>query len=67
MSATFNSTPKPNCYYDFTEMSYESQQNLFVVPVLKILDAKLPVHLLCTIISTSSDDVILTKTGILVN
>ena len=59
--ATFNSTPKPNCYYYFTEMSYESQQNLFVVHVLKIFDVKLPLHLLCTIINTSPDDVILPK------
>ena len=56
---TFNRTPKPNCYYNFTEMSHMSQQNLFVVPVLKIYGTKLPVHLLCTIINTSPSDVIL--------
>ena len=42
-------------------MSYESQQNLFVVPVPKIFDAKLPLHLLSTIINRSPDDVILPK------
>ena len=62
---TFNSTPKSNCYYNFTEMSYKSQQNLFVVPVLKIFGAQLPVYLLCTIMYTNLD-VILLKTGILV-
>ena len=47
--ATFNSIPKPNCYYNFTEIvvPYKSQQILLDVPVLKIFDAKLPVHLLC--------------------
>ena len=34
---TFNSKPKPDCYYNFTEMPHKSQQNLFVVPVLKFL------------------------------
>ena len=56
--ATFNSTPKPNYYYNFREMSYKSQQNLFVVPVLKIFSTKLLVHLLC---NTSPDDLILPK------
>ena len=37
--ATFHSIPKPDSYYNFIEMSvhYKSQQNLFVVPVPKIL------------------------------
>ena len=40
--ATFNGIPKPNCYYSFMETSvpYESQQNLFVVLVLKIFGKK---------------------------
>ena len=61
--ATFNSIPKPDCFYNFIEMSvlHKSQQNLFDVPVLKIFCTKLPVHLFCTIISASSDDVILVK------
>ena len=62
---TFNSTPKPNYYYVFTEMSYQSQQNLFVVLVLKVFDAKLPVCLPCTIINTSPDDIILQKNSML--
>ena len=62
--ATFNSIPKPDCYYNFIEMSvpYKSQQNLFVVPVLKIFGTKLQVHLLCTIINTNPDNIILAKT-----
>ena len=58
---TFNSAPKPDCYYNFTGMSQKSWQNLFVVPVLKIFSTKLPVHLLCTIINTSPNDVTLPK------
>ena len=42
-------------------MSYKPQQNLFVVLVLTFFGKKLPVHLLCTIISSSPDDVILPK------
>ena len=61
---TFNGTPKPNCYYNFTEMSPKSQQNLFVVQVLKIFGTKLPVHLLCTIMNTSPNDVIMPKSDI---
>ena len=40
---------------------YKSQQNLFVVPVLKFFSAKFPVCLLSIIINTSPDDVILPK------
>ena len=58
---TFNSTPKPNCYYNFTEMPHKPQQNLFVVPVLKIFGTILPVYLLCTIINTSPNKVIVPK------
>ena len=63
MPATFNSIPKPDCYYNFIEMSvlYKSQQNIFVVPILQIFGTKIPVHLLCTIINTSPDDVFLPK------
>ena len=50
----FNSTPKPNYYYNFTEMTHKSLQNLFVVPVLTIFGTKLPVHLLCTIMKHQS-------------
>ena len=61
MPTPFNSTPKPDCYYDFTELSYKSQQNLFVVQVLKIFDAKLPLHLLRTIINIRPDEIILPR------
>ena len=37
----FNNTPEPNCYYNFTEMSYKPKQNIFVVPVLKIFVEKI--------------------------
>ena len=64
---TFNGTPKFDCSYDFIEISYKSQQNIFVLPVLKIVDPKLPLHLLCIIINMSPDNIFLPKkTGILV-
>ena len=56
---TLKSTPKPNCYYNLTQSS--SEQNLFIVPLHKLFGTKLPVHLLCTVINTSPDDVILSK------
>ena len=37
---TLNSTPKLNCYYNFTEMPHKSQQNLFVLPVPKMFGTK---------------------------
>ena len=43
-------------------MPHKPQQNPFVVPVLKIFSTKLPVHLLCTIINTSPNGIILPKT-----
>ena len=52
----FTRTPKPNCYYNPTEMPHKSLQNLIVVPVLNIFGTKLPVCLLCTIINISSDN-----------
>ena len=58
---TFTNTPKPNCYYNFTGTPPMSEQNLFVVPLLKIFGTKLPVHPMCTIINSSPDDVILPK------
>ena len=56
----FNNTPKLNCYYTFTEISYQPQQNLFVVPVIKILGKNYH-YILCMIINTSPDNVILPK------
>ena len=47
-------------YYNLTGTQFTSEQNLFVVP-LEIFGAKLPVHLLCTIINISPDVVILPK------
>ena len=39
---------------------HKSQQHL-LVPVLRIFSEKLPVHLLCILINTSSDDIVLPK------
>ena len=63
VSTTFNGIPEPDCHYSFMEPSvtYMSQPNIFVVSELQILGRKLPVFLLCTIINTSSDDIILPK------
>ena len=60
---TFNDIPQPDCHYSLMESSvpYKSQQKLFVVTVLKVFEKKCPVLLLCTIINTSSDDVVLPK------
>ena len=58
---SLTSAPKPNCYYNLTGTQSSSEQNLFLVPLLKIFSTKLPVHLLCTIINTSPNDVILPK------
>ena len=58
---TFTSTPKSNYYYNLTGSQSRSEQNLFVVPLLKIFGTKLPVHPLCTIINTSPNDVYLAK------
>ena len=57
----FNNTPKPNCYYSFTEISWKPQQNLFVAPGLNFFGKKLPLHLLYTIINTRPNDVILPR------
>ena len=40
-------------------MLHMSQQDLFLVPVLKMFGAKLVVQLLCTIINVSPNNVIL--------
>ena len=54
---TLTSTPKP----DLTGTQSSSKHNLFIVPLLKIFHTILPVHLLCTIINTSPDQIILPK------
>ena len=60
---TFNGMPKSDSCYSFIKppVSYESQRNLFVLPGLKIFSKKLPVCLLCTIINTSSGDIVLPR------
>ena len=55
---TFTSTSKPDCYYNLNGTNSTSEQNVFIVPLLKIFCAKLAVDLLCTIINTSLNDVI---------
>ena len=57
----FTSTPKPHCYYNLPDTSSVLEQNLFVIPLLKIFGVKLPMHLLCTIMNTGSNDIILPK------
>ena len=61
ITTTFNGIPKPNCDHSLIEslVQHESQQHLLVVPVLKILVRKLPLCLLCTIINTGSDNIVL--------
>ena len=61
---TFNSILKLNCVYNFTATPFTSEQNIFVVSLLKIFGTKLPVYVLCMIINASPNDVILPKTGI---
>ena len=45
---------------------YKSEQCFFVVPVLTIFDKELPACVPCTIINTTSDDIVLLKTDTLV-
>ena len=59
--ATITGNPKPECYYSLTRTHCSLEQNLFIVLLLKIFGKKLPVHLLCTVINTSPDDIILPK------
>ena len=56
----FNGIPKPNCHYILIEplAMYESEQHL-LVPVLEIFGMKLQLCLLCMIIKTNSDEVVL--------
>ena len=58
---TFTSIPKNNSYYNLAGTQSSSDQNLFIGPLLKIFSAKLPIYLLCIIINTSPDNVILPK------
>ena len=57
---TVTGNPKPKCNYSLIGTQFSLEQNLFIVPLLKIFNAKLTVHL-CTVINFSPDDVILPK------
>ena len=50
---TFTNPPKTNCYYDLSSTQPITNQDLFIVPLLKIFSVKLPTNLLCTIINTN--------------
>ena len=53
----FTSIPTNDCYYSLTGIQSTADKNLFVVPLLKIFCAKLPINPLCTIINTSPNNV----------
>ena len=59
----FNGIPKPNCHYSLIKflIQHELQQHILVVPVLKIFGEKLPLQLLCMIVNTSTDEIVLHK------
>ena len=61
LHTSFNCIPKPNCHYSLKEslLQHVLQQHLLVVQVLKIFGEKLPLYLLCMIVSTSSDEIVL--------
>ena len=66
--ATFDSIPKPNFYYNLIRNVSPIQvtAKYLCCACSKNFGIKLPVHLLCTIIKTSPDYVILPKIDILV-
>ena len=57
----FTSPPKMNCYYDLSGTQSITGQDLFVVPLLKIISKKLPTQLLCTIINMGPDHIKIPK------
>ena len=59
----FNGMPKPDCHYSFLKLlaPHESQQHILAVPVLRTFGKKLSLCLLCAIINTSSDEIVLPK------
>ena len=59
--ATLTGNPKPEHYYSLTGTQSSLEQHLFIVSLLKIFGRKLPLHLLCTVLNTSPNDVILPK------
>ena len=58
---TLTSIPTNNCYYNLPGTQSILDQNLFVVPLLKIFSTKLPTNLLCTVINISPDNVVLPR------
>ena len=42
-------------------IQHELQQHILVVPVLKFFGEKLPLQLLCTIVNTSPDEIVMPK------
>ena len=59
--ATLTGIPKPNHYYSLTSTQPSLEQNLILIPLLKIFGAKLPKHLLCAVINTSCNNITLLK------
>ena len=58
---TFTSPPKRNCYCDLSGTQSITDQDLFIVPLLKIFNAKLLTNVLCTIINTDPDHITLPR------
>ena len=59
--ATFAGNPKPQCYYSLTGTQSSLEQNLFIVPLLKIFGKTSFMQLLCAVINSSPNDVTLPK------
>ena len=61
--STLSGIPKPNWYYNMTESltQHVLEQHLFIMAILKIVGAKLPSPLLCTIVNTSPYEIVLPK------
>ena len=60
---TFSGIPKPNHHYIMIESSVQDklQQHFLVVPVLKMFGEKSPLWLLCIIVHTNPDAIVLPK------
>ena len=59
---TFTGIPKPNCHYSSIESLIQHElQHLLVVSVLTSFGTKLPLGLLCMIVNTSSDEIVVPK------
>ena len=58
----FSGIPKSNCHYSLVESFIQHQlQHHLLVLVLKPFDEKLQLCLLCTIVNTNSDEIVLPK------